>query len=145
MSYEDSALQKMTEGYNCAQAILYSASGDLGIDPDAALKLATGFGAGMGRRGEVCGAVTGGMIALGARYGRGANDGKPATELTYEKDLELMRRFEAAHGTIICRELLGGLDLMTAEGKRVMAENDLGTKVCRECVRSVARILDEML
>lgn len=99
----------------------------------------------MGRRGEVCGAVTGGIIALGARYGRGEKDDKAATEQTYARTLDLMDRFQSAHGSIICRQLLGGCDLATPEGQRVYRENDLGRKVCVECVRSVAQILQEML
>ena len=64
----ETAIQKFTSGYNCAQAILYSFKDEINIDGDTALKMACGFGAGMGRKGEVCGAVTGGIIVIGAKY-----------------------------------------------------------------------------
>jgi C_GCAxxG_C_C family probable redox protein len=62
------AADRFLSGYNCAQAILYAFGPDLGLDGETALKVATGLGAGMGRRGEVCGAVTGGILALGLKY-----------------------------------------------------------------------------
>jgi C_GCAxxG_C_C family probable redox protein len=60
MSKTDIAVQKFTSGYNCAQSVLSSFSNDLGLDENTPLKIACGFGAGMGRKQEVCGAVSGG-------------------------------------------------------------------------------------
>jgi C_GCAxxG_C_C family probable redox protein len=145
MNTDDIAVQKLVEGFNCAQAVLFVSSDDAGLDPVTAVKLASGFGAGMGRKGEVCGALTGGTIALGARYGRGEHDDRAATEQTYAKTRELMERFQSAHGTVICRELLGGCDLSTPEGKQVYTEKELGRTVCQNCVRSVVVSLRDML
>ena len=47
------AVKKFLEGYNCAQSVLYSFCNELQIDENTALKMACGFGAGMGRKGEV--------------------------------------------------------------------------------------------
>lgn len=109
----DIATAKFQEGYNCAQAVVFSFSDDLQIDKNAALKLACGFGAGMGRKEEVCGAVSGGIIAIGCKYGRGEKDGLTATEFTYTKTRELMDQFAKKHGTFSCRKLLDGCDLTT--------------------------------
>jgi hypothetical protein len=68
---KDVAVEKFLAGYNCAQAVLYAFCDDLCLDKDAALKLACGLGAGMARRQEVCGAISGGIIALGLKHGRG--------------------------------------------------------------------------
>ena len=68
------AVSKFSEGYNCAQSVLYSFCDDIHLDKNTALKMACGFGAGMGRKEEVCGAVTGGIIVIGAKYGRGEGD-----------------------------------------------------------------------
>lgn len=56
------AVEKFLSGYNCAQSVLFAYGPELGLDQERALKLATGLGAGMGRRDEVCGAVTGGVL-----------------------------------------------------------------------------------
>jgi C_GCAxxG_C_C family probable redox protein len=136
------ALEKFIEGYNCAQSVFYCFCDDLEFDKNTALKLACGFGAGMGRKQEVCGAVTGGIIILGAKYGRGENADRSATELTYKKTRELMDRFAAKHGTFICRQLLGGCELTTEDGQKRYKENDLFNKVCKPCVQSVVEILE---
>jgi hypothetical protein len=44
------AVEKFLGGYNCAQSVLYSFCDDLGFEKNIALKLACGFGAGMGLR-----------------------------------------------------------------------------------------------
>jgi len=52
---------------------------------ETALKIACGLGAGMGRKAEVCGAVTGGILVLGMRHGRGSKDNRSAMVFTYSK------------------------------------------------------------
>ncbi|HDP25792.1 MAG TPA: C_GCAxxG_C_C family protein [Deltaproteobacteria bacterium] len=138
----DRAVQKFLGGYSCAQSVFSSFCDDLHIDENTALKLACGFGAGMGMKEEVCGAVTGGILVLGAAYGRGTHDDRKATEKTYAKTRELMERFSEKHGTIICRRLLGGCELMTEEGQRQFKEKDLLNKVCAPCVQTVVEILE---
>lgn len=142
---KEMAIKIFTNGYNCAQAVLYSFKDEININGDKALKMACGLGAGMGRNGEVCGAVTGGIITIGAKYGRGENDDKTATENTYAKTKELMVRFQEEHGTYICRELLDGCNLTTEEGQLFFRENDLFNSVCKKCVGSVIQILEDIL
>lgn len=141
----ETASEKFLSGYNCAQSVLWAFAPRLNLDPDTALRAACGFGAGMGRRQEVCGAVTGGIMALGLKYGRGENQDRAATEVTYAKTQELMRRFEAAHGTCNCRQLLGGCDLTTEEGRKAFKERDLHRLTCMPCVQTAAAIVDTLL
>ena len=89
------ALQKFESGYNCAQSVLLAYCNDVNIDSSTASKIGWGFGAGMGRRQEVCGAVTGGIIAIGAKYGTQQDDKKAATELIYSKTKDLLNRFQS--------------------------------------------------
>ena len=139
------AAAKFMEGYNCAQSVLYSFCNDLQIDTNTALKIACGFGAGMGRKEEICGAVTGGIIVLGLKFGRGKNDGQTATELTYTKTRELIERFSEKHGIIICRKLLNGCELTTAEGQKYFKDNNLLSKICVPCVQTVVEILEDIV
>jgi C_GCAxxG_C_C family probable redox protein len=141
----EAAMEKFMAGYNCAQSVLFAFGPELGLDGEMSLKVATGLGAGMGRRGEVCGAVTGGILALGLKYGRGARQDRSATEETYRKTLELMARFEERHGSCLCRVLLEGCDLRTAEGQQFFKEHDLLHKTCVGCVQSVVEILAQIV
>ncbi|PKN35048.1 MAG: hypothetical protein CVU61_05100 [Deltaproteobacteria bacterium HGW-Deltaproteobacteria-19] len=141
---KEMASTRLQNTYNCAQSVLSSFRDETGLDDDLALKIATGLGAGMGRTGEVCGAVTGGILVLGLRHGRGTTEGRPSTEYTYLKTVELMDRFTARHGSCLCRDLLRGYDLKTEEGcQRAKAEDTMG-RICRPCVHSVIEILEEM-
>jgi len=139
------AMEKFLAGYNCAQSVLYAYGPGLGLDGETSLKVATGLGAGMGRRAEICGALTGGILALGLKYGRGARQDRSATEETYKKTLELMARFEKRHGSCLCRVLLGGCDLRTAEGQQFFKEHDLLHKTCIVCVQSVVECLAQIV
>jgi C_GCAxxG_C_C family probable redox protein len=134
-------MERFLSGYNCAQAVLSAYGPELGLTEEAALKVATGLGAGMGRRGEVCGAVTGGILAVGLKYGRGAQQDRSATEQTYQKTQELMARFEKRHGSCLCRVLLDGCDLTTLDGQRHFKDHDLLHKTCLGCVRTVVEEL----
>jgi C_GCAxxG_C_C family probable redox protein len=144
-SRRDEAAKKILSGFNCAQSVFYVFSDYLDFDKNIAVKIASGFGAGMGRKEEVCGAVSGGILVLGTKYGRGENDDRSSTEITYAKTRELIDRFVARHGTIICRKLIDGCELTTEEGQRQFKQNDLLNKRCKLCVESVVEILNEML
>jgi len=145
MAKIDIATAKFLEGYMCSQAVLYSFCDDLQLEKDIALKVACGFGAGMSCRQEVCGAVTGGIMVLGAKYGRGEKEGRTATESTFAKTRELMRQFADRHGTVICRQLLNGCDLMTPEGQKQYRDNDLLNKSCKGYVQSAVEILERIM
>lgn len=139
------AVSKFSEGFNCAQSVLFAFSDILNIDKDLALKLTCGFGAGMGRMQEVCGAVSGGIAALGLKYGKGQNDGSDATETTYRKVAELMASFENEKGSYICKKLLSGCELKTDEGQRAFKENTMKRRICEPCVKSVVKIVEGLL
>ena len=138
-------MSKVDAGYSCAQSVFYAFCEDLGVEEDTALKLACGFGGGMGRKGEICGAVSGGILALGARYGRGEKEDRTATEATYARTRELMDEFTRRHGTCLCRQLLNGCDLTTKEGRRYFHDNDLFNKVCIPCIQSAVEIVEKMM
>jgi C_GCAxxG_C_C family probable redox protein len=78
-----------------------------GRDPRDAQRLATAFGAGLARRGGVCGALTGAAMALSTLLGRSDPEDDEGKERVYAAVIELSRRLEAAHGTVECRRLTG--------------------------------------
>jgi len=145
MTRSERAVSIFSEGYNCAQSVLFSFSDDLGIAGDTALKIASGFGGGIGRMQEVCGAVTGGIMVIGARYGRGEGDDRSVSGIAYAKTRELMCQFAERHGSFCCRTILNGCELMTEEGRKVYSDNGYFSKVCTPCVRSVVDILEHII
>jgi C_GCAxxG_C_C family probable redox protein len=140
----EKALEKFKAGYNCAQAVVFSYADQLKIDKNTALKIATGFGGGMGRKQEVCGAVTGALMVLGVLYGRGESDGREKLEQTYMKVQEFMDLFSIETGSVNCGKLLDGCLLLTAEGKKRFVEQKLIEK-CYSYVTCACTILDKMI
>ena len=124
--------------------MLYAFREESDLSEETALKITCGLGAGMGRKEEVCGAVTGGILVLGMRHGRGSKGDRSAMELTFLKTRELMDQFAKKHGTFICRKLLNGCELTSEEGQKYFKENDLLKKICTPCVQSVVEILENI-
>ena len=136
----ESAAEKFLGGYNCAQSVLFALADRNNISDDVLLKISTGFGGGMAREQEVCGAVTGGIMALGLRFGRGVSDEKINTDTTYVNTRKLIAEFKQLYGSIICKEILDGIDLQTEDGQKKMREENFAEKKCLNCVKSVVEI-----
>lgn len=84
-----------TTHYNCAQAVLIPFAEKKGISAAQATAITANFGSGM-RAGLTCGAITGGLMALGL-YDAG----------DAEASAEFMRRMKGLHGGLSnCRDLL---------------------------------------
>ncbi|MFW5972229.1 MAG: C-GCAxxG-C-C family protein [Bacillota bacterium] len=145
MTKKEIAISKFTDGYNCSQSVLYSFCDFLNFDPDLALKISCGFGAGMGRKEEVCGAISGGIMILGLLYGRENNQESTLTEDTYSKTKYLIDQFTEKQGTISCRKLLDDCNLTTPEGQEEFKKKDLYNKVCKRCVGNVVNILEDII
>jgi C_GCAxxG_C_C family probable redox protein len=144
MSKKDQAKDLFKQGYSCSQAVAAVFAKDHGLPFDTALKLAQGFGGGMARLAETCGAVTGAIIVIGLKHGRTRTEDEAAKERTYALVQELVRRFRARHGALDCRDLLG-CDIGTPEGRKLAAEGKLHDKLCPLLVVSAVEILEDIL
>ena len=122
------AAQYKAEGCNCAQAVLLSLRAECGVKKDTACRAACGFGGGM-RAGELCGAATGAVMAIGLALGNSDARDTESRDRAYAAVIEFNRRFKERFGTLICRELLG-VDTSTPEGKQRMAEQPEIGKIC---------------
>jgi C_GCAxxG_C_C family probable redox protein len=138
----ETAISQFDNGFNCAQSVLSSFCDELNLDKEMALKLSCGFGGGMGRKQEVCGAVTGGIIAIGVKNSLGT---KEDVEITYSKTRELMDIFSKTHGAYSCKKLLKDCDLTTEEGKKNFNDLDLKNKVCKQCITTVVGHLEKII
>ncbi|WP_027339474.1 C-GCAxxG-C-C family protein [Halonatronum saccharophilum] len=144
MSRSEVGVNKFREGYNCAQSLIFSYSDKVNISKDLALRLANGFGGGMGRKQEVCGAVSGGILVLSLLYGRGESEDKEKQEEAYSKVRELIDKFEDKYGTINCKKLLDGCSLLTPEGQEVFKSKQM-IKRCYGYVDYTVKTLEEII
>lgn len=114
------------------------------MDRETALKLAAGFGGGMGRMADTCGAVTGAFLALGLKYGPATAGDSRAKEKTYELVREFASRFKARNGSLACRDLLG-CDISAPDGWQRARQQKLTSTVCPKIVQDAAETLEELL
>lgn len=104
--YVEKAVSHFKEGYNCAQSVLLTMQKFWNVENPLEPKVASAFGGGIGRRGSLCGALTGGVIAIGMRYGTN----KPIVEereKAYLLALKFYNRFKKDCGGVLCRDLIG--------------------------------------
>jgi C_GCAxxG_C_C family probable redox protein len=138
----ETAARHFDQGHNCAEAVLRAFADDRG--EEEVVRLATGFGGGMGRDGAQCGALAGAAMALGLWFGRLDAEDEVAKERCYESVHELRDRFREACGSVDCRDLVA-VDLRTEAGRRAYEDGAVSATVCRQCVREAARIVAEIL
>jgi len=143
MNKKEIALDCMKKEYNCAQSVLFAFAEDAGLEKDTALKVAACFGGGM-RCGEVCGAVTGALMAIGLKYGSSAPNDKSAQFPAYKKSMEFIKQFKEKHETILCRELLK-MDVSGPEGMKEAMQKGLHKTVCANAIVSAVEIAEELI
>lgn len=90
----------------CSQAVLGAFAEELGLTGELGRKIAGCFGSGMGM-GETCGCVTGGLMALGLRFGRSRPEDEAAREREQAVAQAFTSRFRERCGATSCRALLG--------------------------------------
>lgn len=140
---EEKAIVSFRAGLNCSQAVLTAYSEKLNFNNDLALGVACGFGAGMGRLQETCGAVTGAYMVLGIHICNKVADNKERKEKTYSLIQEYSKRFKKLNGTTDCIDLLK-CDLKTDEGNRFAKEHNLFGTVCEKCISNSIGIINEL-
>ena len=132
------------EGFSCAQALLSVYGPELGMDRETALKIAGGFGGGMGRMAGICGAVTGAFMVIGLVHSMTKKGDLQQKELSYEYIRKFAEKFRQRNRTLVCRELMG-VDVSTPEGFAESKAKNIARTVCPKFVRDAAEILEEML
>lgn len=132
------------EGFNCCQSVIAVFAEKQGLKTETALKLASGFGGGMGKSGETCGAVTGAYMVLGLKYGGKKAEDTEAKKRTYALVREFSTKFRSVNGSLLCRDLLG-CDIGTEEGRRRAREKNLFSTLCPKIVMDSVGILEQLL
>jgi C_GCAxxG_C_C family probable redox protein len=88
--------------YFCSEAVVQTINEFLGKPyEENVVKLASGFPIGMGKAGCLCGAVSGGQMALGMVYGR--VEGQPMQDKMFEVSKELHDYVKDEYKSTCCR------------------------------------------
>ena len=117
---KERARKNFSRGFNCAECVLEAVLESIPTGlPKETLKLATGFGGGVGLFGDTCGAVTGAVMAVGAMHGRselpGGEDRSAAAKNAaqelygnpglYRLFNQIPNQVKSIYGHTLCRQL----------------------------------------
>jgi C_GCAxxG_C_C family probable redox protein len=137
----EKAVSFFKEGFICSESVLMAMQDYLGLEINP--KIATGFGGGVGRKGSVCGAVTGSILAINLKYGREKLEDNDIKEKAFSKALEFYNKFEEKMESAICYDIIK-CDLKTEEGQKTFKDNNLLEEKCFKCVEISVDILLEI-
>ena len=140
-SKDNNAKACFENGYACSQAVFSTLAPELGLSEEDALKIASAFGGGMSRQGEVCGAVTGALMTLGLKFGTTVPNEEDAVR---EASQELLHRFKETNGSLLCRELLG-YHLIIPEEREKAKESGVFSNLCPLLVENATELAEEIM
>ncbi len=143
MDKKQIAIELFDKQFNCAQSAFAALAQEVGADRETALKTAACFGGGM-RCGEVCGAVTGALMALGVRFGWTAENDAEDKAAANRRAAAFIEKFREKQGTLLCRELLG-YNFAVPEDAAKIKELDLHNKVCKKAIIDAVELAEEII
>ena len=139
--HEIKAAELFMSGYNCAQAVFCAFVDEMNMDIDLAKRLSSSFGGGMGRMREVCGAVSGALMALGCFKGYDVIGDDSIKKEHYARVQEIMNGFSEELGSYICRDIIKVVGSQPPMPTPRTAEF-YKSRPCVKCVMRAARLVD---
>lgn len=126
--------------FYCSEAIVKTIKDEFGLQlPDEVIAMASGFPVGIGGAGCTCGAISGGVMALGMFFGRvQAKDEKVNKAMALSNELHEI--FRSKHKSLCCRVLTNQMELGSPiHMKQCIA---LTGEVAEEVARIISRELN---
>jgi C_GCAxxG_C_C family probable redox protein len=131
LSLEETAKRNFNSGLNCAESVLLAVKNELDSKGGQVIpRIATGFGGGISRNGDVCGALIGGVMAMSLALGR--DTGEQSREPCYSAVDRFYNDFRNRFGSCKCRELTNA-NLKTKDGAAVY-QTEVHAEVCTPIV-----------
>ena len=142
------AVELFMQGYGCCQSVVAAFADLYGLDNEMALRIAAGFGGGVGRMRMMCGTCSALVILAGLEKGQIRGDDREGKSACYQLTRQLLDTFKQRNASIICAELLqmSGVkaETHTAQPDERNAEY-YRIRPCARKVESAARVFAEYL
>ncbi len=132
------------EGFLCSESVLLALSKALNMKSEIIPRIATGFGAGIGRHGEICGALSGAIMGLGIKFGRNHPLETLEGQSAYEYSQRMVNLFNARLGHIRCKDILG-LDISGEDGVTEYRQQKLWETKCRDIIQITTGLAYDLL
>jgi C_GCAxxG_C_C family probable redox protein len=137
--YQDKAEIYFQEGYTGSQSILLTMQDYWQVEDRIAPKIACAFGSGIGHRGSLCGVISGGVIAIGEKFGTN-NPRSEERRQAYAIALKFYNRFVDDCGSAMCRKLIG-YDLTNPDELAAARQSEERFETCIFNIRKGIEIL----
>ncbi len=145
MSRADKAKELFECGCNCCQAVFCAFLDETNLSQEDAMRISAGFGGGIGRMREVCGAVSGMTMVLSNKFAStDPNDHTKKKEL-YALIQKAAGDFRNENGSIVCRELLGLEEKNSSPVPEERTKEYYKKRPCSELVHCAAEIAEKYL
>lgn len=125
------AIEKHDLGYNCAQSVALTYADLVDMAPEHLFKITEGFGLGGGNIQGTCGAISGAIALIGLLNSCGDLEHPSTKAQTYALGREILERFKAQNGSILCHELKGA-----GTGKVLRS--------CPDCIMDACQLFEEL-
>lgn len=145
MNHAEKAREYFLRGYNCAQSVTAAYCDLTRMSEAEALRLSSPFGGGMGRMREVCGALSGAFLVLGALYGYDDAENDGLKKALYRDVQSLSAKFKERHTTIVCRELLKTLAPSSDPSPTARTSEFYKARPCLVFVMDACELLDALI
>jgi len=143
-SKAEEAYASFISGFSCSQAVLASFSEELGMDKETAYRISCGFGAGIARSGNICGAVSAALMVIGLMYGKATPEDDAAREKTYALVQEFLKSYTALHGSVMCPDLLG-YDMRDPVQFAKAKKANVAARLCPGLTKDAVIVLEKVL
>ena len=125
------AIEKHDLGYNCAQSVALTYADLVDMAPEQLFKITEGFGLGGGNMQGTCGAISGAIALIGLLNSCGDLEHPSTKAQTYALGREILERFKAENGSVLCHELKGA-----GTGKVLRS--------CPDCIMDACQLFEEL-
>ena len=142
MDYGARAKENFQSGYSCAQAVFLACTEDMGLDTETRARIASSFGGGMGGMRQVCGAVSAMVLLAGLLYADTDIPTHERKQAHYARVQELAHRFQSAHGSYLCRDLLAGVETTPGGAPEARTAQYYAKRPCAGLCESAAALFD---
>ena len=142
------AVDYFMQGYGCCQSVVAAFADIYGLDEKLALKIAAGFGGGVGKMRMMCGAVSGMVMLAGLDAGQTEGNDRKGKADCYAVVQGLVNKFKDENGSVICAELLEMKGCKVVKNSNIPDERNAEyyrVRPCSQKVENAARLFAEYL
>ena len=142
------AVELFMQGYGCSQSVVCAFADLYGLNEEMALRIAAGFGGGVGRMRMMCGTCSALVMLAGLEKGQTRGEDREGKMACYQLVRELLDTFKQRNGSIICADLLQMQGVKAETNTAQPDERNAEYYRVRPCVRKVesaARVFAEWI